>query len=513
MVDWGILLGLTVLILVVYTQVNHFEFTSYDDPEYVTENPLVQAGLTAASFQAAWTAVAVGNWIPITVLSHIADGQFFGMESGAHHMVNVALHALAAMLLFAALRRATQARWPSAFVAALFAVHPLHVESVAWISERKDVLSAFFAFLALYFYVRYAERESVRGYLMVAAAFVLGLMSKPMLVTFPFLLLLIDFWPLGRAHFPKLLWEKAPLVALSAADSLVTYLVQGTAVQAIPFDFRLRVAAVAPWIYIREMFWPAGLAVFYPLHSVAGWQAAMAALMLAAVSALVVYSRRAYPYLAVGWFWFLGTLVPVVGMVQVGAQAHADRYTYIPMVGLLIMLAWGAVDVLQKWPAARKPVIGLAAVGGILCMVLASRQAGFWENSGTLFQHAIEVTRDNYVAQSGLGSYLAQTGRKDEAVAHFEEVVRLVPDDSRVHNNLGILYAGMPGHQQQAVAHFEAAIRKHPDYMEAQYNLGLTLAQMAGRRAEAISHLEAAQRLQPSAHIEQMIDRLRSGEK
>jgi hypothetical protein len=511
MMDWGICLALVILILVVYGQVAHFDFTSYDDPEYVTENPLVREGLTAAGIKGAWTTIAVGNWIPMTVLSHIVTAQLFGMDSGAHHMVNLALHAGAAVLLFLALLRATRARWPSAFVAGVFALHPLHVESVAWIAERKDVLSAFFAFLALYAYVRYAERESPRGYLLVTAAFVLGLLSKPMLVTFPFMLLLLDFWPLRRVQFPKVLWEKVPLLALSVADSVVTYLVQGTAVQTIPWDFRLRVAAISPWTYLRQMFWPARLAVFYPLHAVPWWQAWLAAMLLAAASASVIYWRRQHPYLLTGWFWFLGTLVPVAGIVQAGAQAHADRYTYIPMVGLAILLAWGAVDVARKWPSVQKPLTGLAAAAILICMALTVRQTSFWENSGTLFEHAVEVTHDNYVAQAGLGNFLAQTGHKEEGIAHLEEVVRMVPGDSQVHNNLGILYAGLPGHQQQAIAHFEAAVRAHPDYMEAQYNLGLALSQAPGRTAEAIAHLEAAQRLQPNPQIAVMIERLRAG--
>ena len=513
MMDWGICLGLVILILVVYGQSQHFAFTSYDDPEYVTDNPLVREGLTAASFKGAWTTPAVGNWIPMTVLSHLVTAQLFGMESGAHHMVNVAVHAIAALLLFLALSRATQMRWASAFVAAVFALHPLHVESVAWVAERKDVLSAFFAFLAIYAYVRYAARESVRGYLLVVVLYALGLMAKPMLVTFPFVLLLLDFWPLGRMQFPKVLWEKIPLLALAAADSVVTYLVQGTAVQTIPLDFRLRVAAIAPWTYLRETFWPAGLAVFYPLHAVPTWQACLAAILLAGVSGVVIQWRRGFPYLFTGWFWFLGTLVPVAGIVQAGAQAHADRYTYIPMVGLLITLAWGAMDAMKRWRAAQKPIAGIAAPAVVLCVALAVRQASFWENSGTLFQHALEVTHDNYVAQSGLGNYLAQTGHQEEAIPYLEEVVRMVPGDAQVHNNLGILYAGVGGHQQRAIAHFEAAVRSRPDYMEAQYNLGLALSQVPGRSGEAITHLEAAERLKPNPNIEQMIERLRTAGK
>jgi hypothetical protein len=511
LLDLAIYAGLVIGILLVYGQAGHFDFISYDDGEYVTENPFVHEGLTAASIKGAFTTPAVGNWIPVTVLSHILDGQLFGMAGGAHHMVNVLLHALATLFLFAALQRATHARWPSAFVAAVFALHPVHVESVAWVAERKDVLSAFFGFAALYAYVRYAERPNLRGYLIVAVLFCLGLMSKPMLVTFPFLLLLLDFWPLHRAAFPKTLLEKLPLIVLSAADSVVTYLVQGTAVQSIPLAFRLRAALESCVVYIGQMFWPVNLAVFYPIHSVAIWEAALAAVLLLAVSAAVVYWRSARPYLTAGWFWYLGTLVPVIGIVQVGAQARADRYTYIPMVGLSIMLAWGAAEIVRKRPNTKNILITLAGISGIACMTLTARQTAFWQNSGTLFQHAVDVTENNYIAQNGLGIYLGQTGHASEAIPHLEEASRLVPDDAATHNSLGILYANLPGHQQQAIAQFEAAVRLHPDYMEAQYNLGLALSQVPGRQAEALAHYEAAQRIQPSPTVAEAIERLKTG--
>jgi tetratricopeptide (TPR) repeat protein len=492
-------------LFLVYGQVQHFDFIGYDDPEYVTDNPFVHNGLTADSIKGAFTTPAVGNWIPVTVLSHILVGQ----DSGAGHIVNVLLHALSAILLFAALQLATQARWPSAFVAAVFALHPLHVESVAWISERKDVLSAFFAFLALYAYVRYTRQPSLRRYLLVVVPFCLGLMSKPMLVTFPFLLLLLDIWPLRRAQFPALL-DKLPLILLSAADSVVTYLVQGSAVQVVPLAFRLRSALVSFLIYLGQMFWPVNLAVFYPYHSVPTWQVALACLTLLAVSALAVYWWRTRPYFATGWFWFLGTLIPVVGIVQVGGQAHADRYTYIPLIGLTVMLAWGAAEVLQKRPSARNTIAGLAIAGCTACMALTASQTAYWENTGTLFQHAIEVTSDNYIAQNGLAIYLAQTGHGPEAIPHFEEYLRLVPIDASVHNNLGILYSKMPGRQKDALAHFEAAVRYNPAFKEAQFNLGVALSQLPGRTNEAIEHLDAARRIQPSATVSQMIDRLRA---
>lgn len=515
LVDLAIACGILLAVLIVYGQVEHFDFTNYDDPDYVADNAYVRQGLTPASVKWAATAIVGNNWMPVTLLSHVVDTQFFGMESGGRHMENVLLHALAAIFLFAALKRATRTRWPSALVAALFALHPVHVESVAWIAERKDVLSAFFGFLALYAYVRYAEHPGLRRYLTVVVLFALGLMSKPMLVTFPFLLLLLDVWPLRRAEFPKVIWEKLPLIALSAAVSVTTWMVQGStgAVQMIPFGYRLGNAAVACLVYIGQMFWPVRLAVFYPYHTIAAWQVAISVVLLLAVCGPVIYWRRECPYLATGWFWYLGTLVPVMGIVQVGAQARADRYTYIPMVGLFLMLAWGAADLVTRWPRLKVPAAVLAAIACTACMTLTAKQAASWQNSGTLFQHAIDVTADNYLAHSTLASYLAQTGRVSEAIPHLQEVLRIVPTDATAHYTLGTLLAGMPGRRQEAISHFEAAIRIHPDYMEAHYNLGIVLSGIPGRTSEALAHLEAAQRIQPSDTLTQIIARLRAGQR
>ena len=505
--ELAILAALFIAVFLIYGQVDHFEFSSYDDPEYVSENTHIHDGLTLGTIEWAATAVVVGNWTPVTMLSHAFDTQL-GLESGGRHLMNVLIHALAALLLFAALRRATQATWASAFVAAMFALHPVHVESVAWIAERKDVLSAFWGFAALYAYVRYAKQPGVRRYLMVAGALALGLMSKPMLVTFPFVFLLFDVWPLRRRQFPKVLVEKLPLFALSAADAVVTYLVQHSigAVQAIPLLFRVRNALVGCVIYIGQLFWPVNLTVFYPIHAVAVWQVMGAAAVVLAVSALAIRWWRVRPWFATGWFWFLGTLVPVIGLVQVGAQAHADRYTYIPLVGLSIMLAWGV----QEFGGLTSNVKAAAAIAGCLaCMALTSRQASYWENDGTLFQHAVDVTENNFTAENGLALYLAKTGRPAEAIPHFEAYLRMVPNDAQIHNNLGILYGGSGGHEKDAIAQFEAAVRIEPNFKEAQYNLGLALSKMPGRTADAIAHLEAARRIEPSPSITQLIESLK----
>ena len=388
-VDLAIVLGLLVAIFAVYGQVGRFDFTSYDDPLYVSENLHVQAGLTFESIKWAGTAVVASNWMPVTLFSHMLDCQLFHLQSGMHHLMNVVFHVLSTLLLFFTLKRATGDRGASAFVAAVFALHPLHVESVAWVAERKDVLSTFFWFLALYAYVRYAESPSLRRYLLVAAPFALGLMAKPMLVTFPFTLLLFDLWPLRRVQFPRIVWEKLLLIALAAAVSVVTFLVQQStaAVKSFPLPVRIENALIAYAAYLVQTFWPSGLAVLYPYQqSPEVWLAAAGGPVILGISAAVIYGWRARPYLATGWFWFLGTLVPVIGLVQVGLQSRADRYMYIPMVGLLMMLAWGARDVIAQWPQAKVPVMVAAAACCCAFLLLARTQTEYWQNSGTLFQ-------------------------------------------------------------------------------------------------------------------------------
>jgi protein O-mannosyl-transferase len=506
--DLAIWLGLVLAILVVYAQTGQFEFSSYDDPEYLSSH--VQPGLTLAGIKWAFTAIVSANWGPVTLLSHMLDCQLFGMDSGAHHLVNVLFHALAAILLFVCLKRASGAYWPSAFVAFVFAVHPLHVESVAWVAERKDVLFAFFWFVALYAYIRYTERESVRGYLLVAIPVCLGLMSKPMMVTFPFALLLFDAWPLRRVRFPKALIEKLPLITLSAAASAVTWFAQTGAIQeGIPLPFRLRNAAFSYIAYIRQMFWPSGLVVFYPYRNVKVWEAVAAAGVIAGVSALLIAVRRNRPYLLIGWLWYLGTLVPAIGLVQVGGQAMADRYTYIPAIGISVMLAWSAADLITRHPRLKPAIATLAVLSCGLSIALARKQTSYWMNSETLFRHALDVDKDNYVARLNLGTYLGRNGRALEAIPLFEEVVRYIPGDANVHNSLAILLADQPGRLEEAIAHFKSAVRLDPDYYEAQYNLGTALSQVPGRESEALAHFEAAQRIQPSLAVAQIIDRLR----
>jgi tetratricopeptide (TPR) repeat protein len=534
-----ICLALLAATFAVYAQVRHFDFVNFDDPDYAANNPHVRHGITPEGLEWAFTSGEAANWFPLTRLSHLLDGQLFGLRSGWHHLTSVLWHALAALLLFAFLQRSTHARWCSALVAFLFALHPLHVESVAWVAERKDVLGAFFWFLALWAYVRYAERPRLGRYLLVLFSFCLGLMAKPMIVTLPFVLLLLDVWPLRRLAGARVLWEKLPLFALSAAAAVATYLVQRAsgAVEALgtfPLGLRIENALVTYIVYIAKMFLPARLAVFYPYpRDLPVWQAVLAAVALAGISVFVLRWFRSRPYLAVGWFWYLGTLVPVIGLVQVGAQARADRYTYIPMIGLSIMLAWGAAEIPRRWPRSRPVLAALAAAACSCLAVLTWVQVRSWSNSESLFRHALAVTDGNYLAHHNLGVALAEDparlpeaithyqaalrikpdyaraltdlgsalskepGRLSEAVAAYRAALRIAPDSPIPHHNLANTLSKIPGRLPEAIAEYEAALRIDPDYAEAHNHLGLALSGLPGRLPEAIAHYQAALRIQP----------------
>ena len=501
-----IYLLLILAILAVYSQVFHFDFVNFDDPDYIANNSHVRQGITADSIEWALTSAEAANWFPVTRLSHMLDVQLFGFSPGWHHLTNVLFHTLATLLLFAFLHRATGARWPSAFVAFVFALHPLHVESVAWVAERKDVLSAFFWFLALWAYVRYAERPGAARYLLVLLAFCLGLMSKPMIVTLPLVMLLLDVWPLRRwplHRWAAPLWEKLPFFALSVAAAIATYAVQSGAGAAeaveIPLGLRAENALVSYAVYIAKMFWPTRLAVFYPYpQGLPLWQVATAALVLAGISALVVWRFRTQPYLTIGWLWYLVTLVPVIGLVQVGAQARADRYTYVPMVGLSIMLAWGAVSVALHWPRTRPAIVALATVACAACVPLTWVQVQYWRNSESLFQHAADVTSGNYVAEHNLGTALMEEpGRLAQAIHHLEAAVRIKPDSARAHSDLGSALSKLPERLPQVIGEYQLAVRFSPGSAIPHYNLGNALA-AAGRLPEALAEWDTAIRLDPA---------------
>jgi tetratricopeptide (TPR) repeat protein len=542
-VDIGLASLVVAATVVVYSRISWCQFLAIDDPQYVTANPQVKAGLTWAGVQWAFTTLHDGNWFPLTWLSHMAAVSAFGLASGAHHLVNLALHALGTLLLFVAMRRMTGARWPSALVALVFGVHPAHVESVAWVAERKDVLSGLFWMLTFVGYAHYVRRPNWRRYLLVAAPFVLGLLSKSMIVTLPFVLLLLDVWPLGRLRpdafdrriARRLVLEKVPLVALAAADAVITYIAQHAVgavapLNRVPAGLRVLNALWSYVTYAASFFWPRGLAVFYPYQPVVPWwQTGLAVVLLVAVSVLVLRRLKASPYLTVGWSWYLGTLVPVLGLVQVGSQARADRYTYIPTIGLAVMFAWGAAEIAARRPWTRIPLVGLAAGLSVACAVLTWSQVQVWRTSTTLFEHALAVTRDNFVALDGVGLQLRLQGHLDEAIADFREAVRVSPSFAGGQNNLGeaLLASGRAGealphlleavridptlrearvslalaqsrlgHADAAIATYEDAIGRWPDYANAQTRLGLALAER-GRAQEGLAHLCEAVRLSP----------------
>jgi Tfp pilus assembly protein PilF len=520
---------LTVGIFVAYGAVLRFGFVNYDDPVYIAANPYVRDGLTWSGVVWAFTHSFAGNWFPLTWISHMLDCQFFGLDAGAHHFTNLAIHTAATLLLFAVLRRITEARWPSAFVAALFALHPLHVESVAWIAERKDVLSAFFWMVTLWCYARYVARPGAARYAWTLVAFALGLMAKPMLVTLPLVLMLLDYWPFARGWRVR---EKLPFLALSAAVSAVTYAahVQGKAVVSfarIPLGLRVENTLVSYAVYIGKMFWPSRLAVFYPYPAGSLMMPAMlAGIGLAAITAAAIWAGRQRPYLITGWLWYLVTLAPVIGLIQAGQQARTDRYMYIPMVGLAIVLAWGGAELLQAWPRAR---IALAVTACAACALVTFFQVGYWEDGVKLFQHAIDVTGDNYVARfnlahdlrergdvagairqleaavriqpdSGLahdelGQLLGKQGRLDDALAQFRQAEASLPDDAALHYRIGILL-GTAGHPEQAADELSQAARLDPANAEVHRNLGVSLAMM-DRLPEAVAELRTAVNLKP----------------
>jgi tetratricopeptide (TPR) repeat protein len=518
--------------LAVYLPAAHHGFTLYDDSDYVTDNPMVENGLTWAGVKWAFTTGHASNWHPLTWISHMADCQLAGLNPSVPHCVNILFHAANAVLLFALLLRLTDLIWPSAFAAALFAWHPLHVESVAWIAERKDVLSTFFALLTLLAYTRYAKKVArdrwqvtgketahapdlspvichlSRSYWLALFFFALGLMAKPMLVTLPCVMLLLDYWPLKRVEVQgsgfrvqSLVLEKTPFFVLSAASCVVTFLCQhhGGAVASlknVPLDYRLENVPVAYADYLLKMIWPGHLAVFYPLNPLPWLEVAAAVAAAAVISWLVWRVRRSCPYWPVGWLWFLGTLVPVIGLVQVGDAAMADRYTYFPSIGIFLAAALGLRDGVERFQVS-KPVVGTIA-GLVLaaCLVLTHRQLSFWQDDITLFSHAIVVTKNNDTAHLNLGFALEKADRKTEAMAEYRAALKLDPDRAETHNNLANLLDDA-GHPDAALAEYQEALRINPNHVASHNNYGTALVEL-GRFDEAMKQYADAARLDPT---------------
>ena len=513
--DILVCLFLVIATLLVYWQVKNHSFVNYDDRQYVTHNHYVNTGFTLESIKWSFTAIHSSNWHPLTWLSHMLDCQIYGMNPGHHHLTNVLLHILNTLLLFLVFKRMTGKLWQSGFVAALFALHPLHVESVAWVAERKDVLSTFFWMLTLWSYTRYVERSELKQYLLAVLFFILGLLAKPMLVTLPFVLLLLDYWPLRRFELGSrrqsnsqqrrfyfgLIWEKIPLFFLSSVSSVVTYLAQKSSgavnsLAAIPFHIRIANATVSYASYIGKMIWPHKLAVFYPYpETIVSWKIAVAGLLLAGISVIVCIMVRTKPYVAVGWLWYIGTLVPVIGIIQVGVQKMADRYTYVTLIGLFIIIAWGVPEILDRWRYKR--VILAVSTTFILSafMICTWFQVKHWENSITLFEHTLNVTEDNSIAHINLGEALAGQGRIDAAVRHYNEALRIKPNLAAPHLNLGVALKE-EGNLSGAINHFTKVLGLKSDCAEAHYELGDTLNRK-GDFASAIEHYLEAVRIKP----------------
>lgn len=505
---WSVRAALAAITVAAYVGVWRNGFVSWDDPSYVSENPHVLAGLTWSGVRWAFTSTQGGNWHPLTWLSHMADVQLFGADPGMHHAIALVLHIVNAVLLFGALFRMTGAAGRSAFVAALFAVHPLHVESVAWAAERKDVLSTLFWMLGIAAYVAYTERPHARRFALVAIAFVLGLMTKAMVVTLPFVLLLLDLWPLARhkgSTWVALVREKVPLIGLAFVLSVVAFLAQrhaGATAQlaGVPAGLRVGNALVSYVRYVGKTVWPAGLAALYPFpESLQGWKIASAAIALAAVSALAIGSRVRRPYVTVGWFWYVGTLVPVIGFVQVGYQAMADRYTYIPSIGLFIIAAWGADELLASWPRRRLVGATAAAAAILTCAFLTHAQVLVWRDGVTLWSHTVDVTSRNFIAQTNLGYELARHGRFDEAVVQYRAALATSPGYVLARQNLGLALSE-EGKYGDAIDAFQKALRLEPGNAVMHADLGLALAN-AQRDSEAIAQYQEALRLQPNLAV------------
>jgi protein O-mannosyl-transferase len=546
-------LALALVTLLVFLSAVRCGFVDYDDGDYVTGNAQVQAGLTWAGVNWAFTTGHASNWHPLTWLSHLLDVRLYGLTAAGHHLTSVALHATNAGLAFLLLLRLTGATWRSLIVAALFALHPLRVESVAWVSERKDVLSFFFGLLAMLAYVCHARKRETRNakpgtsdstvwtaYALALLCFALSLMSKPMFVTLPFLLLLLDYWPLMRSQkcevrsaksphaWGSLVVEKLPFFGIAAASCAVTFLVQreGGAVASVaglPFGARIENTFVSYARYLFKTIWPVDLATLYPHPGHWPlWQVAGAALLLAGISILVILRRRAWPFAFVGWFWFVGTLVPVIGLVQVGIQSMADRYMYLPSVGLLMAAVWLAHEAAARHSrtgrsadlqvraelelrapgkssrnAPMKPAGVALAVGCVIvaCVGLTWRQIGYWNNTETLFSRAVAVTKDNYLAYNNLGFYLANHGRWAEAMTNYQASIRIKPDYEDALNNLGHALAEQ-NRNAEALPFYEAALRINPSHVEVNNNYGNALSNL-GRLDEAIAHYEIALREKP----------------
>lgn len=495
---------LLLVVLAVFGRTLGYGFVNFDDEKYVVENPHVAKGLTAESVAWAFTSREASNWHPLTWLSHLLDYQIHELSARGHHLTSVLLHAATAMVLFLVLQRMTGDCWPSAFVAFVFAVHPLRAESVAWIAERKDVLSGLFFILTLTAYLGYVRHpSSLVRYLTVVGLFALGLMAKPMLVTLPFVLLLLDYWPLDRIRdWRRAIVEKIPLVVLSAVSCAVTLWAQHEAIagsEQATFVDRAGNAVVSYVVYLRQFFWPRDLAVLYPHPGadLAAWKIAAAAILLAAITVGVVLFRRRAPFLLVGWLWYIGMLTPVVGLIQVGRQAMADRYTYLPQIGLCIALAWTAKQAVGQSVLRRCACDVAAAIVLPLLALAGAQQTAYWQNSETLWTHTLACTERNAVAHYNYGVALAASSRIDEAMEQYRKAIDIRPDYAEARYNLGVLL-NREGRVDEAMEQYRKVLELTPESSDAHLNLGVALASR-GQDDEAIRHYREALRIMPGS--------------
>ncbi len=505
----GLLCTLLVLLVIsVYWQVGRFEFLDWDDTIYITENSAIQSGVTYSGIKWAFSTFHATNWHPITWLSHMLDVQLFGMDAGWHHLSSVLLHIFNTLLLFLVLTRMTGLIGRSGFVAALFALHPLHVESVAWVAERKDLLSTFFWMLTVYIYAFYIQRPELKRYLLVAVCFAIGLMAKPMLVTLPLILLLLDYWPLKRfpirypvdsnavvlgrqSSIAYLILEKVPLLMLSMASSVITFIAQDRggavtsindsvahgSVDAVAIGFgwgeRISNALLSYTSYLGKTFYPIDLSFFYPFRSdVQSGLLIQSALLILSISLVAVWLIRHKPYIFIGWFWFIGMLVPVSGVVLVGWQSMADRYTYLPLVGIFIIIAWGLPDLLKRWPGCNKILASAAIFSIFACAVLSYIQVGYWRNNLSLYRHAVEATPESAFVHFKLGTTLAEKGAYEAAAVQLEEALRIQPFDLRARFNLGLVLLRSKQFKK-AIKHFTEILNRYPSYTAAERQIDI----------------------------------------
>ncbi len=502
--------------LVVFLPAGRFGFVNYDDPDYVSENYFVKNGLNATDIQWAFTTFHASNWHPLTWISHMTDCTLFGLNPGEFHFINVLFHAANVALLFALWLRLTGKIWPSAFIAALFAWHPLHVESVAWISERKDVLSTFFGLLALLSYAKFAQENYRRSFWFALGFFALGLLAKPMLVTLPFVMLLLDFWPLNRVEgfklkvasseprnlqpstFKFLLFEKWPFFLLVIPVCVLTCLAQRSAMaslEKLPFPLRLENSVVTYALYLGKLFWPARLAFFYPLAAPSFPTIAAAVVLLLGICFIAWRTRHTFPYVSVGWLWFLGTLVPVIGLVQVGEQAMADRYSYFPAIGIFIIVAFGVQDLAGRFQFVKQISAPLAILALAACVLATENQLNYWRTDETLFAHALAVTGNNEIAHINLGVVYEKQSRPAEAMDEYRQALKINPRRANNYNNIADLLdeAGRP---DEALTEYQTTLQLDPDAFEAHLNLGSVLVELR-RFDEAAGQFQRAAELKP----------------